>query len=84
MNELIDRTENRRLPLIVLLGDPEYYSRFGFEPSSNYGIRYEPVGEDNPHFLVRPTGSFSPSLRGRLRYCWELSDPEAHDQAREQ
>lgn len=75
MNQLIDRAENQRWPLIVLLGDPGYYGRFGFEPSSNYGIRYQPVADDNPHFMVRRTGSFDSSLRGRLRYCWELSAP---------
>jgi putative acetyltransferase len=26
---------------VVVLGDPHYYSRFGFEPASRYGIRFE-------------------------------------------
>jgi putative acetyltransferase len=24
--------------LVIVLGDPEYYTRFGFEPAANYGI----------------------------------------------
>lgn len=30
--------DRRREPLIVLEGDPGYYSQFGFEPAARYGI----------------------------------------------
>jgi len=26
-------------PAVILLGDPAYYGRFGFEPASRYGLR---------------------------------------------
>ena len=31
----------KRYPAVVVLGYPGYYSRFGFEPSVNYGITSE-------------------------------------------
>src|ERR1700674_1108063 len=33
MRELLDRAEASGYPLVVLLGNPAYYGRFGFEPS---------------------------------------------------
>ena len=56
---------------MVLLGDPGYYRRFGFEPSGPLGIVYAPVGEDDPHFQVRRFGGYEPTLKGEFRYCWE-------------
>jgi putative acetyltransferase len=71
MTELLSRAETQRWPLVALLGDPDYYGRFGFEPSGPLGIHYRPVGLDNPHFQVRRLGSFDRSVRGEFRYCWE-------------
>ncbi|SER52430.1 putative acetyltransferase [Lentzea xinjiangensis] len=47
---------------VVLLGDPGYYSRFGFRPASEFGIT-PPVAEWAPHFQARlfgevPGGAF--------------------------
>jgi putative acetyltransferase len=71
MRELLDRAEESEYPLVVLLGDPAYYGRFGFEPSGPLGISYLPVGEGNPHFQVRRLTTYDPSYRGRFTYCWE-------------
>src|ERR1035441_428175 len=49
MTELLRRSEVAELPLVVLLGDPAYYGRFGFEPSGPLNISYRPVGESSPH-----------------------------------
>jgi putative acetyltransferase len=72
MRELIARAEAANEPMLVLLGSPDYYSRFGFEASGPLGIHYRPVGTDNPHFQVRRLAAFDPSLRGDFVYCWEL------------
>jgi putative acetyltransferase len=69
MTELLSRAEAAELPLIVLLGFPGYYSRFGFEPSDPLGISYRL--ERNPHFLVRRLSRYEPSYRGDFVYCWE-------------
>jgi putative acetyltransferase len=38
MTELLGRAERAGLPFVVLLGNPDYYGRFGFEPSGPLGI----------------------------------------------
>jgi putative acetyltransferase len=55
-------------PLIVLLGDPGYYHRFGFELASSYGID-PPVPAWAPHFQVRPGRSYQPGVRGLFTYA---------------
>jgi putative acetyltransferase len=55
-------------PLVALLGDPAYYSRFGFRLSEEYGID-PPEPDWRPHFQVRPLSSYRPSLRGRFAYA---------------
>jgi putative acetyltransferase len=70
MTEFLRRAEEAELPLIVLLGHPGYYGRFGFEPSGPLDISYRL--EDNPNFLVRRFTTYDPSYRGDFTYCWEI------------
>jgi putative acetyltransferase len=71
MTELLRRAQEAELPLLVLLGQPTYYGRFGFEASGPLGITYVPAGEGNPHFLVRRLAAYDPSYRGEFTYCFE-------------
>jgi putative acetyltransferase len=71
MGELLGRADAQGWPLAVLLGDPLYYRRFGFEPAGRLGIVYPSVGEDDPHFQVRRLATYLPTLRGKFTYCWE-------------
>jgi putative acetyltransferase len=73
MNRLLRQAEEIGEPLLVLLGLPGYYSRFGFEPAGPLGIDCPSVGSDNPHFLIRKLETYSPDCRGEFRYCWELA-----------
>lgn len=70
---LIGAAEELHWPLLVLLGDPAYYGRFGFEAAGPLGLSYLPAGADNPHFQARRlAGSGSaPRARGEFGYCWE-------------
>jgi predicted N-acetyltransferase YhbS len=54
-------------PLVALLGNPAYYSRFGFRLSSDYQIT-PATPEWQPHFQVRALTSYRPSLRGTFSY----------------
>ena len=72
MTELLARAEARGLPLVVLLGRPAFYRRFGFEPAASLGISYRPVGAGNPHFQVRRFAGYDSSYRGDFTYCWEM------------
>jgi putative acetyltransferase len=54
-------------PLIGLLGDPRFYSRFGFVLADTVGIT-PPLAEWLPHFQVRALTAYSPSLQGGFVY----------------
>jgi putative acetyltransferase len=73
MTELLERAETAGHPLVVLLGNPAYYSRFGFEPAGPLDIWYLPVGKGDPHFQVRRLSAFDPSYHGQFTYCWETN-----------
>jgi putative acetyltransferase len=70
MTDLLARATRAGWPAVVLLGDPGYYKRFGFEPARDLDIHYEPVGAGNPHFLARRLGA-DPLPSGMFTYCWE-------------
>lgn len=73
MEEVLRRIEGTGWPFVVLLGNPAYYARFGFEAAASHGIHYPPVGVDNPHFMIRRFGTGGGVEPGGLfRYCWEL------------
>jgi putative acetyltransferase len=73
MTELLARAEAAGCPLVVVLGDPAYYGRFGFEPAGPLGIEYPPVGTASPAFQVRRFAPYNASYRGTFTYCWEHS-----------
>ncbi|HVM07889.1 MAG TPA: N-acetyltransferase [Acidimicrobiales bacterium] len=72
MRELIARADAAGEPMLVLLGNPAYYGRFGFEPASAHGLVYPPVGPDSPYFQVRRLTNDDPTIEGDYLYCWEL------------
>jgi putative acetyltransferase len=55
-------------PLVALLGDPRYYSRFGFRLGGDYLIT-PPVAGWQPHFQVRLLTAYRPAVRGTFRYA---------------
>lgn len=63
----IEAAERMGEPLVVVLGHPGFYPRFGFEPSVRYGIE-PPFKVDEAVFMVRPLAGYSPELRGRITY----------------
>jgi predicted N-acetyltransferase YhbS len=81
MWELVHRAADRRWPLLVLLGEPAFYARFGFEPAGPLGLTYAPAGAGSPHFLARRLDDYDARLRGTFTYCWEPGPP-AHKSER--
>lgn len=55
-------------PLVALLGSPAYYGRYGFRPSTDYGIT-APDPEWGKYFQVRTLTTFDPSMRGTFTYA---------------
>jgi putative acetyltransferase len=45
--------EERGCPFVVVVGHPEYYPRFGFEPASRHGLRSQWEGIPDAAFMVR-------------------------------
>ncbi len=37
---------------VVVLGDPRYYTRFGFEPASRYGVRFQDPNVPTEDFML--------------------------------
>lgn len=71
MRSLIAETQSRGWPLLVLLGDPAFYGRVGFEAASPLGLHYAPVGRVNPHFQACVLDHAVVTPRGEFSYCWE-------------
>ncbi len=71
MRALVERADAAGLPMLVVLGSPAYYSRFGFEPAAPLGVVYPPAGPASPYFQLRQLGAYDPARRGEYAYCWE-------------
>jgi len=56
------------VPLIVLLGSPQYYSRFGFRPAEGIGVT-APEPNWGDAFQARPLTAYTPSIAGRFEYA---------------
>ena len=65
--------ETRREPLVVVLGNPRYYTRFGFEPARPHGIEPPPPGVPDEVFLVK----LLPGYDGRQ--CGQVVYPPSFD-----
>jgi putative acetyltransferase len=55
-------------PVVVLLGDPGYYRRFGFEPAVPLGV-VPPVPEWEPYWQLRRLRAWGDGVRGAFRYA---------------
>ena len=68
MDALLAAADAADVPLIVLLGAPQYYSRFGFRPAQELSvIPPEPEWEDA--FQARPLTAYTPSVAGPFAYA---------------
>jgi len=63
----LEKADNRKEKLVVVLGHPKFYPRFGFQPAINYGI-YCPFSVPSEAFLVKPLINYHPSMQGKIKY----------------
>ncbi|MET8311045.1 N-acetyltransferase [Micromonospora sp. NPDC005173] len=68
MHAVLGAADARDEPLVVLLGHPDYYPRFGFRPAVELGVTPpQPWGPQ--YFQARPLGAWRESIRGEFRYA---------------
>jgi putative acetyltransferase len=60
------------LPLVVVLGHPKYYPRFGFEPGDAYGV-VDPYGAPREAWMVHRLPAYDPAARGLVTYAEAFS-----------
>lgn len=55
INHTLEIAQNDNIPFVLVVGDENYYSRFGFESASKYNIYLEgtDITEENPFFMIR-------------------------------
>ena len=64
----LEIADKRGEPLVVVLGHPAYYPRFGFEVASGYGIEPPYDGVPDAAFMVRRLSAYDERYRGRIVY----------------
>ena len=62
-----------RVPLVVVLGHPDYYPRFGFQPAAARGFRCE-YGDDAPFFVLENRALGLPPGLHLVRYGPEFGE----------
>lgn len=72
MRALLAAADTADVPLIVLLGSPRYYSRFGFRPAQEMGV-IPPEPKWGDAFQARPLTTYTPAIAGRFQYASAFS-----------
>jgi putative acetyltransferase len=75
MRESLSRAAETAFPLIVVVGHPEYYPRFGFEPGAAFDV-VDPFGVPPEAWMVRPLPAYAPEARGRVTYAEAFAKTE--------
>jgi len=68
MNALLGAADARDVPLVVLLGSPRYYGRFGFRPAVELGVT-PPEPSWGSAFQARTLRAYTPSFAGPFEYA---------------
>ena len=72
MDALLAAADAGDVPLIGLLGAPQYYGRFGFRPAKELGV-IPPEPEWGDAFQARPLSAYTESVAGRFQYASAFS-----------
>lgn len=68
VHAVLGAADARGEPLVVLLGSPAYYGRYGFRPSTEFGV-IPPDPDCGGYFQVRTLSAYEPTLRGTFAYA---------------
>jgi putative acetyltransferase len=67
VTDALERAAATEFPLVVVLGHPDYYPRFGFEPAGRYGVR-APWDVAPEAWMVHRLPAYAPAARGLVTY----------------
>jgi putative acetyltransferase len=70
----IAELKSRRCPFVIVLGHPQYYPRFGFEPASRFGIRSEWQVPDEAFMILILNESKTQGISGVAKYRLEFAE----------
>lgn len=68
MNALLTAADAADVPMVVLLGSPQYYDRFGFRPARELGV-ISPEPRWGQAFQARPLTAYTPAVAGQFQYA---------------
>ena len=68
----LELLRERGARIVVVLGHPEYYSRFGFEPSARYGIKWEHDAPEEAFMVMELQDGALRGVSGTVRYLPEF------------
>jgi putative acetyltransferase len=68
MHALLAAADATDVPLVVLLGAPQYYGRFGFRPAAELGV-ISPEPEWGDGFQARALTAYRESVAGRFEFA---------------
>ncbi len=72
VRESLDRAAETEFPLVVVLGHPGYYPRFGFEPGAEHGV-LDPYGVPPEAWMVHLLPAYTSAARGLVTYAEAFS-----------
>jgi putative acetyltransferase len=72
MERLLTDADDGTWPMAVLIGEPSYYRRFGFEPARDLGTTFGPDDNLVAPYMARRLSAYDEAVQGRFRYPWEL------------
>jgi putative acetyltransferase len=70
----LDECRRRNYDCVVVLGHPEYYPRFGFEPASNYSIKSEYDAPDEAFMIIQLREGALTGREGIAKYQPEFNE----------
>lgn len=66
-NESMKLADERGHGIIIVLGHPEYYPKFGFEPASKFGMS-SPFDVPDNVFMAKPLAAYNEKICGNVIY----------------
>jgi putative acetyltransferase len=73
IHEGLERCRQAGYEIVVVLGDPRYYSRFGFRRARDFGLGNDYNADEEFMALELKPGALS-GVRGRVKYAPEFED----------